>query len=173
MSTDRRPERISLIKRLVVGARPKVTLVRMAILGLFCGLFFSFVLRPVFVDGVSMYPTLQDGGFLFANLMAYRSEEPKRGDIVVIEIDGFSAMYLKRVLGLPGESIGFNSGTLQIDGELFEEPYLASKGDWNMKKVTLGPDEYLVAGDNRDISRKKHLMGTVERRKIRGKILKK
>ncbi len=134
-------------------------------------LIFSNVFRPVWVDGYSMDPTVRDRSFHFANLMAYRNGPPVRGDIIVIDKDGFGSMYMKRVLGLPSETVGFERGNLIIDGLEFDEFYLVDKGDWDMPPVFLGPNEYLVAGDNRTVPRRAHMMGVVEIDAIRGRLM--
>lgn len=163
--------RFSWITHLLIGRRPMVTLIRACVLALICLVVFKFVFRPVVIDGESMAPTVRDRTFRFVNLLAYSSKEPQRGDIVVIEKDSFNTMYLKRIIGEPGETVDFTDGRLYIDGELVEEPYLHTDGDWDMQPVELGRHEYLVAGDNRTVARRQHVMGVVDRKYIQGKLL--
>jgi signal peptidase I len=157
--------------RILVGSRPKLTLVRLVFLAAFSFLLFRYALRPLMVDGVSMEPTVHDRTFRFANLLAYRFREPGRGDIVLIDKDGFNAMYMKRILGLPGELVEFRSGVFYVNGVAVAEEYLKGSGDWDMNPVLLGPGEYLVAGDNRSVPRRSHVMGVVRREAILGRLL--
>lgn len=156
-------------RRLVVGRDVRTTLRRAILLGLFCLLLFNYVLLPVRVRGVSMSPTYLDGSWHLANLFKYVSRPPRRGDVVVISITGGRrAMYLKRVLGLPGETIGFVDGRLKINGRIEPEPYLDDPGTWNVPDLPLANDEFFVAGDNRSVPMENQTMGTIKKDKIKG-----
>lgn len=161
----------SLFLKMAVGSRPERTLVRVAVLALISFLVFRYAWRPILVDGKSMEPTIRDRSFHFANLLAYRSRPPRRGEIVVIDKDAFSTMYLKRIIGLPGETLAFVDGDLLVNGRLVPEPYLKWKGDWEMQPVELRPGEYLVAGDNRYVPRRSHVMGVVRDEFILGRLI--
>ena len=80
-------------------------------------------------------------------------------------------MLLKRVVGLPGESVSFVRGHVCINGEEQEEPYLKFPTDWQMPARTLGPDEFYVVGDNRSMPREEHTQGAAKRRQIVGRVL--
>ena len=71
-----------------------------------------------------MLPTYQDGGVKPANRLAYARSAPERGDVVAIRLPGQSVMYLKRIIGLPGDTVAFHKGHLLINGEVVAEPYL-------------------------------------------------
>jgi signal peptidase I len=144
---------------------------RVVFLCVFGGLFFSLVLRPVWTDGVSMEPTVPDRSLHFANMLAYRVSPPTRGDVVVIGGNGRKLLYLKRILGLPGERIEFRDGALYIDSRRMKEPYLRDAGDWTMPPQEIGPGAYFVAGDNRTVEIHRHMIGFVERRRITGKLI--
>lgn len=161
----------ALAKRLLVGSNPRRTLLRAALLGLLTFVVMRFVLIPVRIRGVSMEPTYKDGNLQFVNLLAYKFREPQRGDIVVISMTGRRALYLKRVLGLPGERIAFRDGQLLVNGKPEQEPYLKDRADWTVAEMTVGDGEYYVAGDNRSIRWEHHSMGIVERRKILGSVV--
>lgn len=161
-----------LLARITFGKNPGRTAVRAVVLGMVCFLVFRYAVRPVIIDGVSMLPTISNHSIHFVNLLAYRKTPPTRGDIVIVEKDGFNTMYLKRVIGLPDETVRFQNGALFIDNQIMPEPYLRSKGDWDMRLVTLGESEYFVAGDNRSVERERHVMGTVDRNFIMGRLLK-
>jgi len=106
------------------------------------------------VDGLSMYPTLNNKDDLLHIKITYLFSEPQRGDIVVFDApDEAGEDYVKRIIGLPNEKITINRGMVYINGKLLDEPYLDgvyTEGDIN----TVIPDGfYFVMGDNREISR--------------------
>jgi signal peptidase I len=80
-------------------------------------------------------------------------------------------MYLKRIVGLPGESIAFVDGRLLVNGRILDEPYEKSSCDWNAEAVTLGTNEYFVVGDNRTMPKEEHTFGKAERNRIVGRAL--
>ena len=160
-----------LVRRVLVGRRPRQTLIRALALGVVCYILFGFAFLPFRVDGESMAPSYQDGGFNFANALIYRIRDPQPGDVVLIEITGRRAMHLKRVLAVPGDHIYFVNGILHVNGSERPEPYVAKKGGWTTPPEQLGPGEYFVAGDNRSIPWAGHTMGVVDRSHIVGRIL--
>ena len=155
---------------ILIGRNPRRTLWRAGGLALVCTVVFQFVLRPAVLDGPSMEPTVPSRGLRFINLLAYRVGEPRRGDIVAVRMSGQRMFYLKRILGLPGETIELRDGALVIDGQEIPEPYLAERGDWTMAPRVLGPDEYWVAGDNRAMPMAGHKLGATRRRFIAGRL---
>src|SRR5271165_6880667 len=89
---------------MLLGRRPKRTLARIAILVSVCFVVFCFVLRPVRIEGISMFPTYREHRINFINRLAYLFHEPRRGDVVGVRfLAGPHVMYLKRIIGLPGE----------------------------------------------------------------------
>ena len=84
---------------------------------------------------------------------------------------GHSVMYMKRIIGLPGETISFSNGKLLVNGEILNEPYVKSACDWNVPPVTLSTNQYYVVGDNREMPEKNHEKGVAERWRIVGKVL--
>ena len=162
---------IPLWQRLIVGRKPKVTLVRAVVLGLVCWLTFRHVLLPVRVTGISMEPTLRNGSVNLVNRLPYCWREPRRGEIVAIRTTGMSVMYLKRVIGLPHESVEIQAGTVLINGQPLQEPYLRDAQPWELARRSLGPDDYLVIGDNRTMPMELHWGGVIKRKRIVGKAL--
>lgn len=156
----------------VIGRNPKVTLVRAAVLAALCFIVFKFVLLHIRVEGISMLPTYQDGSAHYVNRLAYVWRGPQRGDVVGIRLAGIHLMYLKRIVGLPGETVVFVNGNVQINGEVLDEPYEKLPCDWNRPPEKLGPDEYFVVGDNRSMPQELHTFGKVERGRIVGKTFK-
>jgi signal peptidase I len=106
------------------------------------------VAGAVRVAGSSMRPTLQDGDVALVTRFDYAvGNTPRRGDVVECRFPGRGDTYVKRVIGLPGEEIGFFGGALTVNGQVVREDYVSSPtGDY---AVSLGEDEYLVLGDNR------------------------
>lgn len=157
--------------RLLWGRNPRRTLLRAGILAAVLLLLFSQVLRPTWTRGVSMEPNIQDGSFRFINYLAYRNRDPRRGDIVVIPMRGKRSYYLKRVLGEPGETLGFSNGQLMINGQVMPEPWKPSEGNWSLPPQAIPPGEYFIAGDNRAVPIEQHLIGRVKRKQITGGLL--
>ena len=159
------------LRILVIGRNPKVTLVRAVVLAVVCALGYHASLLHIRVDGISMLPTYQDGSKHFVNRIAYLWHEPRRGDVVSIRLAGVHMMYLKRIIGLPGETVAFDHGHVLIDGEVLDEPYEKLPCDWTLPPEKLGPNEYFVVGDNRSMPAENHTFGKVERDRIIGKAI--
>jgi signal peptidase I len=157
----------------VVGRNPKRTAVRAVILAAGCFIFFKFfifqyIVLPVRIEGSSMYPTYHDRGVNFVNRLAYRHAQPQRGDVVGIRMAGPKVMLMKRIVGLPGETVAFIRNRLIINGEEMPEPYMKQHSAAPfLPPVTLGPDEYYVIGDNRSLSEQ----GRINRDRIVGKVV--
>jgi signal peptidase I len=167
------PGWLRVVRVIAVGRNPKRTLIRAVVLGVVCFVFFKFfffehIVRQVRVDGNSMFPTYHDGTRNYINKLAYRREDPKRGDVVAIRMAGEHEMLLKRIVGLPGETVAFAHGRLLIDGKEIAEPYLQHHSPApDMDPVTLKPREYYVIGDNRMMSEQ----GRIDRDRIVGRII--
>ena len=165
------------VRVVVIGRNWKFTLARLVILVVTCVVVFPFILLPVRVDGISMLPTYSNGSVNFVYRLAYLRHEPRRGDVVGIRLSDPSimrpsVMYLKRIIGLPGETVAFDNGQVLIDGRVLDEPYEKERDcDWNLPPVKLGPTEYFVVGDNRSMPAEFHVKGKVERDHIVGKAL--
>src|SRR5687768_17891350 len=118
-----------------------------------------------------MEPTYNDGALNFANRFAFAWREPSRGDVVAIRMAGPSVVYVKRIVGLPGERVEIDMGTVIIDGEPLAEPTVIYKAPWNVPALRLGSDEYFVIGDNRAMTVQDHDFGRTTRERIVGKML--
>ena len=123
------------------------------------------------VEGISMEPSLHDGQFVVVSRLAYRWTTPQRGDIIVFRFPlDPERRFIKRVIGLPGETITAQGGELYVDGELIDEPYLTVtprySGEW-----TLNPDEIFVLGDNRNNSSDSQNWGALSMDEIIGKAI--
>ena len=123
------------------------------------------------VDGFSMLPTLHDGEFVLVNKLAYRMGTPARGDIIVFRSTASNDLDLiKRIIGLPGDTIGVHNGQVSINGSPTNEPYINAapnyQGDWQV------PAGYLfVLGDNRNDSSDSHAWGFLPTQNVIGKAL--
>ena len=131
-----------------------------------------FLYQPVKVEGTSMAPLLSDQERIFINKFVYRFEPIERGDVVVFwyPLDR-SKSFIKRVIGLPGDTIEIRDGHLYLNGSEMAEPYVPSSylDASSYASRTLGPDEYFVMGDHRDSSNDSRMFGPVPRQYIYGK----
>ena len=123
------------------------------------------------VYNISMQPTLHEGNLLVVNKLAYKLGEPKRGDIIVFHYQGtVTEDYIKRVIGLPGDTVDVRGGIVRVNGQAITEPYIAElpgyTGTW---KVPEG--ELFVLGDNRNHSSDSHDWGFVEQEWVVGRAI--
>lgn len=115
---------------------------------LICLCLHLFVFHTVHVNGTSMVDTLRSGDIVLVTRFDYAgSKQPRRGDIVECSFSGRSGTYIKRVIGLPGETVEIIDSRTYINGETLSEPY--ATGPSEDYRAVLGEDEYLVLGDNR------------------------
>jgi len=157
---------------ILFGRNPRATLIRVVVLVATCGVIFGFVLLPIRVTGISMLPTYSNGALNLVNRLAYLWHEPQRGDVVSIRLTGPHGLFMKRIIGLPGETVAFVNGRVFINGKMLAEPYEAKLScDWNSPPVTLAADEYFFVGDNRSMPREDHTHGVKKRIYIVGKVL--
>lgn len=157
--------------RIVIGRRPKRTLVRLIVLVVMSVVIFKFVLIGIRIDGISMEPTYHDGRIHFVNRLAYVWSKPKRGDVILIKTTGMHNVYLKRIVGLPGEIISIERGIVIVNSQPLDEPYVVRREPWEEPARQLGNDEYLAVGDNRATDQVTHEHGVFSANKIAGKIL--
>ncbi|MFH1472832.1 MAG: signal peptidase I [bacterium] len=134
-----------------------------------------YIAQPFIVDGDSMDPTFHTGQYLIVDEVTYRFQEPKRGDVLIFKYPKDPSKYfIKRIIGLPEETVSINEGRVTIinteypEGILLDEPYIRfSKPD--NQSITLNDDEYFVMGDNRLGSADSRIWGAVPRDNIIGK----
>jgi signal peptidase I len=162
---------LSSVRRLIFGRDPRRTTVRIVVLAAVSFITFKWVLIPIRTEGISMLPTYQSGTLNLVNRLAYTAGPPRRGDIVAIRLAGPKVVYVKRIVGLPGERVAVVGGQLRVDGEILPEPYVRHRRPWDVPEVTLGQEEYFVMGDNRGMSAGDHDFGRVGVDRILGKVL--
>jgi signal peptidase I len=139
------------------------------LLALLLFLAINTVTSRVRVENISMEPTLQPGYLLIVNKLAYKLGEPKHGDIVVFHYMGDNNEdYIKRVIGLPGDEVKIENGTVYVNGIALNEPYIAAfpaySGTWKVPEGSL-----FVLGDNRNNSSDSHQWGFVDLDDVVGK----
>lgn len=111
-----------------------------------------YVAQPFFVRGASMESSFQDGNYLVIDEISYRFGSPKRGEVIVFRAPTGSAQFLiKRIIGLPGETIAIHDGKVMINDKELIEDYLSEPTSGDINRV-LGEEEFFVLGDNRDSS---------------------
>ncbi|MFH1509730.1 MAG: signal peptidase I [Candidatus Nealsonbacteria bacterium] len=135
-----------------------------------------FLFQPFFVDGQSMDPSFEDGDYLIVDELSYRLRVPERGEVVVFNYPKDpSQRYIKRIIGLPGETIEITNGKIYITDtegriELNESEYLPSTYTTGSINVNLDEKEYFVLGDNRSASSDSRRWGTLPRKNIIGQV---
>jgi signal peptidase I len=130
----------------------------------------TFLFENYRVVGASMQPTLENGEFLAVNKLGYRLHEPQRGDIIVFQDPNAPGRKLiKRIIGLPGETVEMTNGAVLIDGQALPEPYLDDPGAYTRAPSVVPEDEYFVLGDNRNNSSDSRSWGMLPREDIVGK----
>jgi signal peptidase I len=161
---------------LAVGRRPGNTLIRIVVLVAACLVTFKFILLPIRIEGISMEPTFHDRHVHCINRLAFLRHEPQRGDVISVRFSkpaglaNPSQMLLKRIIGLPGESVSFHNGHLFINGRPLAEPYVKFSCDWEHEPIVCGPEQYYIVGDNRSMPFDFHEQGRADRDRIIGKL---
>lgn len=120
----------------------------------------QFIVRPVRVEGLSMYPTLNDKELGFSNILATKIASIKRFDVVVIHLKDQDKYIVKRVIGIPGDEVEYKDEVLYVNGEAVEETFLDNPHHkayisddrefmQDFGPIKVGKDQYFVLGDNR------------------------
>ncbi|WP_314355128.1 signal peptidase I [uncultured Granulicatella sp.] len=141
-------------------------------------LFLVFVGKPFTVSGQSMYPTLHDSDRMFMSKLG----DIKRFDIVVLQAPDQDKEYIKRVIGMPGDTIEVKDGKLYINGQVVDQPFINTEllmnktvyiDDFTLQELTgelkVPEGKYFVMGDNRGVSKDSRMIGFIERSAIEGK----
>jgi len=135
----------------------------------------TFVAEARYIPSGSMLPTLQINDRLIVDKMSYRFESPQRGDVVVFNPtdellrQNFKDAFIKRVIGLPGETVEVLNGRVYVNGKALTEDYIADRPDYQWGPTPVPQGSYLVLGDNRNQSYDSHYWGFVPREKIIGR----
>ena len=136
-----------------------------------------FLIQPFYVSGPSMEPNFHNNEYIIVDQVTYRFRTPHRGDVVVFKWPQNTAIsFIKRVIGLPGETVEVRDGRVTVynkqnpNGTLLSEQYLQGVDTPNEARRTLGKDEYFVMGDNRHNSSDSRIWGPVARHLIVGRV---
>lgn len=134
------------------------------------------LITPHEVDGRSMDPTYKDGEYLVANKLVYKLSKPKHGDVIIFKKTP-TQDYIKRVIGVPGDTVSLRDGALYLNGEMLDEgEYLdgviTNGGSFLQegRTITVPEGEYFVSGDNRPHSSDSRAFGTIEEDVIKGRV---
>lgn len=134
-----------------------------------------FVVQPFVVEGSSMEPNFHNSQYIIIDKVSYRFRDVKRGEVVVLHppVD-LSQNYIKRVIGLPGETVSVQDGEVFINNKKLDEPYLGAEqhktNQFNTQTpVTLGANDYFVMGDNREHSSDSRDWGKLDKSAIEGR----
>lgn len=134
-----------------------------------------FVAQPFIVSGASMVPTFENGQYLIVDELTYHFSAPKRGDVVVFKYPrNPSEFYIKRVIGLPNETVYIQNGQVSVqkaDGStlMLDESYVVNKGNGSDQTYAVGTDEYFVMGDNRPESSDSRSWGMLPEKDLVGR----
>ena len=137
---------------------------------------YLFVMTPHEVVGNSMHPTYKNGEYLMANKISYKLHKPERGDVIIFKYSD-TQDFIKRIIGLPGDTVMLKDGKIYINGVILNESdYLSesiyTNGQDYLKEgqsITVPEGEYFVCGDNRNHSSDSRAFGSVKLQNIKGK----
>ena len=142
---------------------------QLAILALLAAAFFMQMPQ---VSGPSMAPHIASGEYVLINTFAYRFARPKRGDIVAFRTDEDARpVFIKRVVGLPGDRIRVDRGRVFVNGAALDEPYVRYPDDRSFPETSVPPDSVYVLGDNRADSEDSRSFGSVQDGRLIGRAL--
>lgn len=147
-------------------------LVETAILTIAIFLVVRVALQNFRVEGSSMEPNLHNGEYILVNKVDYMLTSPARGDVIVfqaVQAGQPDKDFIKRVIGLPGETVAVRNRAVYINGRRLREPYIKSLPTYPYPATRVPPNEYFVLGDNRNNSADSHMWGDLNRRYIIGK----
>lgn len=140
----------------------------------------TFVAEPFIVSGKSMLPNFHDKEYLIIDKLSYRFSEPERGEVLVLKFPkNESEYFIKRVIGLPGDTLKFDKGSVYISNAQNPEPKRLSEKylpvglltTASPELITLKSEEYFVMGDNREYSSDSRSWGVLPKRDIVGKVV--
>lgn len=133
----------------------------------------AVLFQPFLVSGASMEPNVSQSNYLIIDELTYRFREPMRGEVIVFRYPGDpSTFYIKRIMGLPGEQIDVEGGSLSVNGtKIDESAYLKGIGTSGTVHTKLSPSEYFVMGDNRGNSYDSRAWGPLDKKYVVGRAL--
>ncbi|CAN5643058.1 signal peptidase I [soil metagenome] len=129
-----------------------------------------FLAQATVVFGQSMEPNLSARQRLIIDKISYRFHSPSRDDIIVLKVPQMDELLVKRIVGLPGETVEIRNGLVYINGQQLPELFPHDESNQNMELKTLGPLDYFVLGDNRGNSNDSRVFGPIKRSYILGRV---
>ena len=130
---------------------------------------YVFLVQPHRVKGESMLPNFSDGELLLTEKVSYYFSKPARGDVIVFEApNAHKVDFIKRIVGLPGETITIENDSVEINGHPLSENYINSPSRGNLT-ITLDQNQYFVLGDNRNSSSDSRSFGPINKSSFRGR----
>ncbi|HEY2476144.1 MAG TPA: signal peptidase I [Candidatus Cybelea sp.] len=143
---------------------------QLAVLSLLIAAF--FVRLPLEVSGLSMEPHIHSGEYVLINTFAYRFAAPRRSDIVAFRHEGDDRqVFIKRVVGLPGDTIRVDRGRVYVNGTKLDEPYVRDSDDRSFAQVVVPQNAVYVLGDNRSNSEDSRFFGAVSDDRLIGRAI--
>jgi signal peptidase I len=168
----------AVIKGLSAGSKRSglrrllLDIVETLILSLILFLTINAISARIRVDGTSMEPTLHHGQFVLVNKLAYKFGDPQMGDVIVFHYPRDPDQeYIKRVIGLPGDTVEIINGQVYVNDQLIDEPYIAASPNYGPNNWYVPADSLFVLGDNRNNSSDSHSWGSVPTEYVVGKAL--
>jgi signal peptidase I len=163
LSLDSKSEQSPSIYRFLIDVAETLVLSVLLFLGI------NAISARIRVDGSSMEPSLHSGEFVIVNRLAYKFGETEYSDVVVFHFPGDPDQeYIKRIIGLPGDTVNIQDGVVRVNNQVLDEPYIAAspryQGEW-----TVPEDHIFVLGDNRNNSSDSHNFGAVPMVNVIGK----
>jgi signal peptidase I len=180
------PGRSKRGKKLIIGLI--VTIAAILTVLSVAGVGFGLSIRSYRVTGVSMEPGLHDGQVVYESSLSYTFSSPSRGDLIIFHqplstgntcqlLSHPGALVLKRIIGIPGDTVSVTSTSVILNGSILNEPYIASASNgasengMTTPNITLGPGQYFLLGDNRPYSADSRCYGPVPFQDFVGKVL--
>lgn len=141
-------------------------------LGALAALAMAFFMRTPEVSGLSMSPRIASGEFVLINTISYHLHPPRRGDIIAFRHDAPAPeIFIKRIIGLPGDRIAIDRGRVIVNGSVLPEPYVRFADDRSFPAATVPAGSLYVLGDNRVDSNDSRYWGFVNQREVLGKAI--
>jgi signal peptidase I len=186
MITQPPPGRSKRGKKFIIGLI--VTIAAIFTVISFAGVGFGFSIRSYRVTGVGMEPGLHNGQVVYMSSLSYTFSSPSRGDLIIFHqplstrntcqlLSPPGALIIKRIIGIPGDTVSVTSTSVILNGSILNEPYLApaskgaSENGMTTPSITLGPGQYFLLGDNRLYSADSRCYGPVPFQNFVGKVL--
>jgi signal peptidase I len=150
-------------------------MLRQVLVTILCGAVFAILLQITVqnyvVEGTSMLPNVHSGDRVLVDRLAYHVGSPRRGDIVVFRFPWSSSNLIKRVIGLPGDTVQITPAVVRVNGRVVREPYIRYVEQYTYGPARVPAGDYFVLGDNRVVSYDSHIWGFLPRNYLYGRVM--